>query len=113
MIEEREKTSTFNNVYTNTTDINDILRPPVGHLVSLSGQYTAVFDSVVWENIIKLASRSNVGISKYGTTLGESDDNMIKHLLEELLDASNYVQAYLKDKDNNSDKNRSNKTKKR
>ena len=44
----------------------------------------------------KLLFRSKVGINKYKTTLEENTkDNYLNHLQQELLDASNYIEALL------------------
>lgn len=53
-------------------------------------------DPVVEQVRQKLLDRSQRGISKYGTTLERKDLLLIDwltHLQEELLDASNYIQA--------------------
>jgi hypothetical protein len=53
---------------------------------------------VVEANRQLLLDRSRVGIEKYKTTLaaaGLSREQILQHLLEELLDAANYVQAEL------------------
>lgn len=49
------------------------------------------------ENVVnKIRSRSRIGIQKYGTTLDENNtDNFLKHLQEELFDASNYIEKLL------------------
>lgn len=52
---------------------------------------------IVVDNVIdKLYERSQIGITKYGTTLyNNNQDNYLKHLQEELMDASLYIQKLL------------------
>jgi hypothetical protein len=60
-------------------------------------------DSIVESLIKKYKERSEVGIKKYGTTLDREDLNTIdwlKHLQEELMDASLYIEKLLKDNKN-------------
>ncbi len=55
-------------------------------------------DSVVESLIEKYKERSEVGIKKYGTTLDRDDLNTLdwlKHLQEELMDASLYIEKLL------------------
>jgi hypothetical protein len=53
-------------------------------------------DSIVIEVIEKYAKRSEVGIAKYGTTLETNNkDNYLKHLQEELMDATLYIQKLM------------------
>ena len=52
-------------------------------------------DPVIKSVIHKIASRSNVGVAKYGTTLAESTEGhvaFLTHLQEELMDAVNYIE---------------------
>ena len=52
-------------------------------------------DPIVEKVIHKFAERSEVGIKKYNTTLGENSDGLLKfltHLQEELMDATLYVE---------------------
>jgi hypothetical protein len=50
-------------------------------------------DNVVNSIIKKFVNRSNVGVDKYGTTLENNNkDNYLKHLQEELMDASLYIE---------------------
>ena len=44
---------------------------------------------------LHIASRQRMGIQKYGRTVAESPDDMLRHLYEELLDAAVYVRAEL------------------
>lgn len=58
----------------------------------------AITDANVQRNIDLLRTRSQVGIEKYGTTTDKSGltkRQWKQHLLEELLDAANYIQAEL------------------
>jgi hypothetical protein len=53
-------------------------------------------DKIVLEVIEKYAQRSEVGIAKYGTTLETNNhDNYLKHLQEELMDATLYLQKLI------------------
>jgi hypothetical protein len=53
-------------------------------------------DQIVLEVIEKYAQRSEVGITKYGTTLETNNkDNYLKHLQEELMDATLYLQKLI------------------
>jgi hypothetical protein len=53
-------------------------------------------DQIVLEVIEKYAQRSEVGINKYGTTLQQNNyDNYLKHLQEELMDATLYLQKLM------------------
>lgn len=58
---------------------------------------------VIQSNIDLLTSREQVGTVKYGVTLdnaGLSIRQLLRHLLEEQLDASNYTQAMLQQLEN-------------
>ena len=60
-------------------------------------------DSIVESLLKKYKERSEVGIKKYGTTLDREDLNTLdwlKHLQEELMDASLYIEKLLKDNKN-------------
>ncbi|NDB81422.1 MAG: hypothetical protein EB127_01545 [Alphaproteobacteria bacterium] len=53
-------------------------------------------DQVVETVINKYYDRSQVGITKYGTTLyNNNQDNYLKHLQEELMDATLYLQKLM------------------
>ena len=53
-------------------------------------------DQIVLEVIEKYAKRSEIGIAKYGTTLETNNkDNYFKHLQEELMDATLYLQKLM------------------
>jgi len=56
-------------------------------------------DPIVEKVIERLRSRSKIGIKKYGTTLDKSKDDFLEHLLEELLDAANYVQKLIEERE--------------
>jgi hypothetical protein len=50
-------------------------------------------DRIVDQVIAKYQQRSEVGIQKYGTTLQDNNkDNFLKHLQEELMDGSLYIE---------------------
>lgn len=54
-------------------------------------------DPIVESVIQKYAERSKVGIEKYGTTLEENNhDDFLKHLQEELMDATLYIEKLIK-----------------
>ena len=53
-------------------------------------------DPIVLQNVLMLLSRSIVGMNKYWIWLDRTDltnEQRLTHLLEELLDASNYITA--------------------
>lgn len=53
-------------------------------------------DQVVDNVIDKYYERSQVGITKYGTTLyNNNQDNYLQHLQEELMDATLYLQKLM------------------
>lgn len=53
-------------------------------------------DKIVEQVIDKYHMRSDVGIKKYGTTLETNNtDNYLKHLQEELMDATLYLQKIM------------------
>jgi hypothetical protein len=53
-------------------------------------------DQIVLEVIEKYTQRSERGIAKYGTTLETNNkDNYLKHLQEELMDATLYLQKLM------------------
>lgn len=55
-------------------------------------------DPIVEQNVSLLRERSVVGVQKYGTTLVDNKlthGQWMRHLLEELLDGANYIQAAL------------------
>jgi hypothetical protein len=53
-------------------------------------------DVIVEQVVDKYYNRSQVGITKYGTTLeGNNKDNYLVHLQEELMDATLYIEKLL------------------
>jgi hypothetical protein len=53
-------------------------------------------DQIVLSVIEKYAVRSGIGQAKYGTTLEDNNkDNYLKHLQEELMDATLYLQKIM------------------
>ena len=57
---------------------------------------TTESDQIVLEVIEKYAQRSEIGQVKYGTTLEQNNyDNYLKHLQEELMDATLYLQKLM------------------
>jgi hypothetical protein len=53
-------------------------------------------DQIVTSVIDKYANRSEVGIAKYSTTLETNNkDNYLKHLQEELMDATLYLEKLM------------------
>jgi hypothetical protein len=53
-------------------------------------------DEIVEQVIDKYQLRSQLGIKKYGTTLETNNkDNYLKHLQEELMDATLYIQKLI------------------
>jgi len=55
-----------------------------------------MMDQVVTNVLNKYQERSAVGINKYGTTLQTNNkDNYLKHLQEELMDATLYLQKLM------------------
>ena len=61
-------------------------------------------DKIVENVRQKLLERSQVGIKKYNTTLNENNkDNYLNHLQQELMDAANYIEKLLVQKENITD----------
>ena len=53
-------------------------------------------DAIVEQVLAKYQQRSDVGYQKYGTTLAEnSKDSYFKHLQEELMDATLYLEKLM------------------
>ncbi len=53
-------------------------------------------DPIVEQVINKFKQRSEVGIAKYNTTLHENNtDDFLNHLQEELMDAVNYIEKLI------------------
>lgn len=60
-------------------------------------------DPIVEMNVRELRNRSLVGQNKYGVTLNDADPDImtnIKHLLEEVLDAANYIRKVMVELEN-------------
>lgn len=57
-------------------------------------------DPIVESVIAKLRKRSEIGIKKYGTSLADNHtDDFLKHLQEELMDAVNYIEKIMEERD--------------
>jgi hypothetical protein len=55
-----------------------------------------VEDEIVMDVLMKYTKRSNVGVQKYGTTLQTNNrDDFFKHLQEELMDATLYLEKLM------------------
>jgi hypothetical protein len=53
-------------------------------------------DQIVQQVVDKYTQRSEIGVGKYGTTLETNNkDNYLKHLQEELMDATLYIQKLI------------------
>ena len=53
-------------------------------------------DQIVQQVVSKYTERSNRGYQKYGTTLEENNrDSYLKHLQEELMDATLYIEKLI------------------
>jgi hypothetical protein len=53
-------------------------------------------DKIVQQVVDKYTHRSEVGVAKYGTTLETNNkDNYLKHLQEELMDATLYIEKLI------------------
>jgi len=62
-------------------------------LYNLSKEYFTPKDAIVAKVIEAYKTRSEVGISKYGTTLDANNtDDFLQHLQEELFDATLYIE---------------------
>ncbi len=62
-------------------------------LYELSKDYFTPKDAIVAKVIEAYKTRSEVGISKYGTTLDANNtDDFLQHLQEELMDATLYIE---------------------
>jgi hypothetical protein len=56
-------------------------------------------DRIIEQVVNKFLGRSAVGIKKYNTTLAENNtDDFLKHLQEELMDAINYIEKLMDQK---------------
>lgn len=62
-------------------------------LYELSKDYFTPKDAIVAKVIEAYKTRSEIGISKYGTTLDANNtDDFLQHLQEELMDATLYIE---------------------
>lgn len=62
-------------------------------------EQTIVTDEIVMDVLMKYSKRSELGQSKYGTTLETNNkDNYLKHLQEELMDATLYLEKLMQQK---------------
>lgn len=76
--------------------INDYDQHHIFDLDEIPKYFIIIQDPIVENVIEKLRRRASVGISKYGTTLEENNnDDFLKHLQEELMDASNYIEKLM------------------
>ena len=73
---------------------NKIMRDDI---YALSKEYFTPQDAIVAKVIEEYKTRSEIGITKYGTTLDANNtDDFLQHLQEELFDATLYIEK-LKD----------------
>lgn len=57
-------------------------------------------DKIVQQVVSRYQSRSDVGIRKYGTTLeGNNKDNYLRHIQEEMMDATLYIEKLITQKE--------------
>lgn len=99
-IEKNFQNLTYGKVYTiNTirdekfTIKNDMLYTSVFYIENYTEYFKLLVDPIVEQVKEKYSERSSVGIEKYGITLQENDkDDFLKHLQEELMDATLYLE---------------------
>jgi len=99
-IEKNFQNLTYGKVYTiNTireekfTIKNDRLYTSVFDIKNYKDYFKLLADPIVESVKEKYSQRSSVGIEKYGITLHENDkDDFLKHLQEELMDATLYLE---------------------
>ena len=61
--------------------------------LSIKGVKYPIKDKIVANLLYKLVERSNIGQNKYGTTLAQNNtDDFLKHLQEEVMDSSLYIE---------------------
>lgn len=72
----------------------------LGTNYSLPNQPQPQIEDLVCKDI---QARAEKGLKKYGRRLGDSDDDMLQHLYEELLDAANYLKKIMIDRKRISD----------
>jgi hypothetical protein len=57
-------------------------------------------DKIVQQVVNRYQSRSDVGVRKYGTTLeGNNKDNYLRHIQEEMMDATLYIEKLITQKE--------------
>ena len=57
-------------------------------------------DKIVQQVVDRYQSRSDIGIRKYGTTLeGNNKDNYLRHIQEEMMDATLYIEKLITQKE--------------
>lgn len=57
-------------------------------------------DKIVNQVVQRYQSRSDVGVRKYGTTLeGNNKDNYLRHIQEEMMDATLYIEKLITQKE--------------
>jgi len=57
-------------------------------------------DKIVQQVVQRYQSRSDVGVRKYGTTLeGNNKDNYLRHIQEEMMDATLYIEKLITQKE--------------
>lgn len=108
-IEKNFQNLTYGKVYTiNTireekfTIKNDRLWTSVFDIKNYKDYFKLLVDPIVEQVKEKYSERSSVGIEKYGITLHENDkDDFLKHLQEELMDATLYLEKLKGIKPNN------------
>lgn len=96
----------FPNAPKNAIPADKIIDACQGIIHGLQNQHAMKFyienkvDPIVEQVINKFKQRSEVGISKYNTTLHENNtDDFLLHLQEELMDAVNYIQKLISQRD--------------
>lgn len=64
--------------------------------MKMKTEEVVVEDEIVMDVLMKYTKRSNVGVQKYGTTLESNNrDDFFKHLQEELMDATLYLEKLM------------------
>ena len=64
--------------------------------MKMKTEEVVVEDEIVMDVLMKYTKRSNVGVQKYGTTLQTNNrDDFFKHLQEELMDATLYLEKLM------------------
>lgn len=94
----REKLSERTTMLYRIAELERKLAESENALATMAKNSGASADPVVEANRALLNERSKVGIKKYGVTLGAgnlSEDELLMHTLQELLDGANYIQALM------------------